>query len=557
MKAASAWYWARFNKLKLPGGVYSHEGHEFMQEVLEDQSKRQCAMKAPQFAGFSVAYILRCMHEMIHGWLPQGVLYMLPTRDEVSDFSDSKFKPIIDENPQHIGRFVTTDRTGLRKIGNAYVFFVGANMPLKTESGEQKTSAIKSRSVDQFVMDEYDEMPKRARGLALGRMEHSNIQRELYIANPTFPGYGIDSLYYKESDQRYWELYCHACGKWTNMELTFPDCLQRTKDGSVIRACFHCGKEIFTKDGAWVAQYPNKTKDMVGRRISHLVSSFKNPKIILDAWEDPDKLALYYESKTMFYRHCLATGYADLEHALTVEDIYRCCGQEMNGTIPTIGAFGVQPCAMGIDYKLKAINLVIGYPIPDKDAYEIVYVARVNRFQEVHDIAKKFNIKSCVIDARPETRRVRQFQRHEPYRIMLCDYRDQMKIEEKRDDKAGMITIRRTDLCDTSHDLIKQPGKLIIPRRGAEVDVFALQCTQIAKEEVVNEKTGQKDYRYKKLDQDDDYRHALNYFYLACQDSALQMSVMRRMVGSLVRNKAEEKRNKEYDPFSVLKKKAA
>jgi len=83
--------------------------------------------------------------------------------------------------------------------------------------------------------------------------------------------------------------------------------------------------------------------------------------------------------------------------------------------------------------------------------------------------------------------------------------------EERRTVKTN-----RTVLCDTTHDLIEAPGRLIIPRLCDEVKVFASQCVNIAKILQEDAETGAKVYRYRKLGEDH-YRHALNYFYLAAQ----------------------------------------
>jgi hypothetical protein len=57
---------------------------------------------------------------------------------------------------------------------------------------------------------------------------------------------------------------------------------------------------------------------------------------------------------------------------------------------------------------------------------------------------------------------------------------------------------------------------LVLPSVCPEIKQFAIECCAIAKVEEINRRTRQPIFRYHKLDTSpDDYRHALNYFYLA------------------------------------------
>ena len=112
---------------------------------------------------------------------------------------------------------------------------------------------------------------RAAAALALGRMDHSTIKDEFYLANPTVPNYGIDKMY-QDSDQRVWMIECTACGKENCLELEFPSCLQRQTDRSGKRVCRKCGNEINRRKGYWITKYPDKSDHMGGRWKWHLNS---------------------------------------------------------------------------------------------------------------------------------------------------------------------------------------------------------------------------------------------------------------------------------------------
>ena len=78
-----------------------------------------------------------------------------------------------------------------------------------------------------------------------------------------------------------------------------------------------------------------------------------------------------------------------------------------------------------------------------------------------------------------------------------------------------MYTVNKTEAMDKSHAWVKS-GKLEIPRRCEEVNVFAREVCNTAKTLETNERTGDRIYRYRPVgDKQDHYRHCLNYLLLA------------------------------------------
>ena len=79
-----------------------------------------------------------------------------------------------------------------------------------------------------------------------------------------------------------------------------------------------------------------------------------------------------------------------------------------------------------------------------------------------------------------------------------------------------MVKVNRTELCDAIHDLFSRGGRIVLPRRSEEIEIYAREMTNIAKVLQEDPETGSREYRYRKLGEDH-YFHATNYLYLAAQ----------------------------------------
>jgi hypothetical protein len=363
--------------------------------------------------------------------------------------------------------------------------------------------------------------------LALERISHSELQEQVFLSTPSIPDWGIQKLYL-ESDQRVWAIKCQKCNAETVLEIEFPNCLEELSNGRVIRVCKSCRQEIFPKDGQWVAQYPDRARDSVGFWISQLNSAYVNPGAILKAFNNPPsgRLQEVYNSK-------LAMPYVPAENRLTSNDVYQCCGQDAMLT------WDRGPCAMGVDVGAH-LHLIVAYKPKDK-VLQPCYLARVSSFNDVHDIAKRFNVRCAVIDALPETRKAREFQQAELYAVYLCYY-DANQLGNRWDEGNFLVHSNRTELLDTTHDLVHKPGELIIPRRNSEIEQFALEMANAVK--ILDESPdGSRSYKYRATGPDH-YRHALGYCWLASQkipvspDSSYEKPVQKYAIS-------------EYDEFAL------
>ena len=174
----------------------------------------------------------------------------------------------------------------------------------------------------------------------------ANLRKALKLSNPTIPDYGIDKAF-QETDQRYWLLKCPACGHYTCLEDTFPECLKEVK-GRVIRACERCQSELnpsYRGVGSQAARITEKR----GYHYSQLFTHYVDPGDILHQFRTTNNLQDFYNLK-------IGVAYVEAENRLSVEEVLALCGNE------GIASSDPGPCSMGVDQG-KDLHVVIGQAV--------------------------------------------------------------------------------------------------------------------------------------------------------------------------------------------------
>jgi hypothetical protein len=483
-------YWANLNRIRLQKGVWSFDRRQYLVEPMQATCRRLCFMKGTQ-GGFTELEVNKSLHGMIFRRYPRGVLYLFPTTDDVREFSKARFAPLISANPTAIGRYVrNTDTASLKRVGDAFLYLRGAVLSHHLEVDARESSKMRAISVDK----------------AKGRMGDSEVKEEVYISNPTLPDYGIANVF-AESDQRHWFRKCASCGEFTCAELEFPGCVKYRGDGTGYIACKKCGCEVTPSPGEWVPSERENTAYMQGYRWSQLSSYQNDPGEILADYTDPPGGNL-----ADIVRLRLGLPYVAAEDRLTTAEVLGCCGD-----YPQLNSHP-GPCAIGIDCQ-KPKRVVIGIR-SGRDQYRILRVAGFSEWNDISDMARRFNVKSGVVDIRPYEDAARAWQKAMRFRVYLCEYSESTPLGSTENDKTGIAKVNRTEIMDATHRLVTTPGQLVIPRRCPEIEEFATQMCATAKVLEMNKRTRQSVYRYRKLGRDD-YRHALNYFYLAASGNKI------------------------------------
>ena len=476
--------WAEKTPVILDGKPFTFHRHEYLLTAYKDNHPDQTEMKGSQM-GLTSKAALRMIYGARYGGY-RGILYLFPSRSDVTDFAKGRIDPLIDDNPETIGKWIRdTDAANIKRVWNAFIYFRG----MKSRVG------LKSIPADFVIFDELDEAPQNAVDMAMERMGHSEIREVLKLSNPTLPDYGIDKAF-QETDQRYWHLKCPSCGAWTCLEETFPDCLVEA-NGRVIRACQKCKSELNPAIGEWVAKRPSVT-DKRGYHYSQLFSQFVDAADILHQYRTTTNLTDFYNLK-------IGIPYVEATNRLSVQEVLALCG------IEGILSQDPGPSFMGVDQG-KSLHVVIGKKHLQKTG-RIVHLGVYKDWTELDRLMKIFNILRCVVDALPETRNARAFAERFKGRVFLNYYAEHQKGKYSWNEKDLTVSCNRTESLDASHNEI-MGGQVILPRECEIVREFALHLHNVAKRLEEDEETGSKRYVYVKLGPDH-FRHAFNYEAMA------------------------------------------
>ena len=93
---------------------------------------------------------------------------------------------------------------------------------------------------------------------------------------------------------------------------------------------------------------------------------------------------------------------------------------------------------------------------------------------------KQFSVQRCVIDAMPELHATRAFAKRHSGRVWLNYFQESQRGKYQWDAVERIVSENRTEALDASRQLIRDK-KVVLPRRGGIVEVFAQQLAADAK----------------------------------------------------------------------------
>ena len=491
--------WAHHKKLQLGEGVnYTLKNYPFHAKF-NFFDKKEVSIKKGTQIGETTKWFIYALHACLHRVYDKSILYMMPTEKLVERTSKVAFDPLIRSNPGLGGGKKGSNTTFIKQFGGRTINFVGAQ-PQSVGGSDTKDSAnLRGISCDLVIRDEIDLMDDDMVEMSRQRLNASDFRHQANFASPTIEDYGIDYLY-NQSDMRKWQIKCRHCGKYTCLAQEFPDSIIQT-DGKWIRSCIHCRKEIYVADGDWVADYPDR------RSAGYWVSGLLSPKADLDEY-----MFRYYNTegtkRAEFMRSILGIAVTEADSQISRDDVLRRCGNSRMVYTTT------QETAMGIDVG-STLHVVVGVK-RDRDSYEILLVKECKDFQEIHDIAMKMNVKSCVIDAGPDIHRPKEFRKEMPFPVWRCRYAGENNPGAVWKGDTGLVSVNRNEWCDKVRDVLTSDTKMVLPHAEKEIREYATQMTKMVKSVDVNDKTGIRKPRWhKRGDKVDHYFHATLYFLVA------------------------------------------
>lgn len=508
--ATDAPYWAWLNKILIDGQPFTLEGRTYQLEMMRPKTedgkvKTNEVIKKGSQTGATMGKAIEICHGSIHGLYQQGIIYFFPSKTAVEDFSGSRFKPLLTDNPEIRKHCNDINSVYTRRIGKVNVSFHGCSGTTIIGGIAKDSTQVRMTPADWILLDERDLFDDEMAAQVNQRLGNSTIRRRSDMGTPKLPDDGIDRLYGK-SDMRRWQIKCDDCNKHTCMETEFPQCIG-LKDGLGYPKCVHCGKLIDRTNGSWEMDSPHK--DTVGYWCSQLLNPNRPLAQVLKEYDDPEE---YDTTEAEFQRTVLGMAYARAEDVLRETEVYQCC------TMDHMLDSHKGPCAMGFDVGYPTIHVVIGHRIGN-NRYRIIKLARVPNWPALHDLVQRFNVKATVADAMPESHKIREWATSEAEygnTVYPCYTQHHLKTFDNWG-LDNIVKVNHTDIFDETHQMVVNPGRMLIPRMCEEVKIFAHQMCNRAKYLETDSK-GNNSYSYKKTgDKQDHYRCALNFFYLACK----------------------------------------
>ena len=510
--------WAARNKIRLLGGtVFTLDGCSYMGCIMRDMARHIAVMKGAQ-ARITTAFMLREIHALIYRLYPQGSIYYFPDKVAVEGFSKTRFGPLVYENPAIKKYLKNTNSVTVKQVGKAFLSLLGCKATVNIQ-GKKDSTSVRSTPADSVIRDERDLFDDEMADMTEDRLLNSTLKREVDLGTPTIPDFGIDRIF-GYSDQKFMLIKCQSCNGYTSIAEEFPHSIKYRKETSHARyrpyyGCIKCGKELFIKDGEYVAKYPDRydknypMEGISGYHVSHFITPNCELSLVMKKW---DATQIDRSLMGSFYNKYLGFAFIPIEDRLMQQDVFNCCGNEQ------MKSASVNPTAMAAD--IMKTNRVI---IAEKTGHEkgrIVYMARVSGFDALFDLVMQFKVKSAVVCLRPYEEEFRKFQvkckEYDPeIKVFGSEYKDKQKILTKTDEQSGVYSLARTEIMDKSQSWIRS-GKLQIPRRCEEVNIFAKECCNTAKTLETDPKTGDRIYRYRPVgDKQEHYRHCVNYLIMA------------------------------------------
>lgn len=401
--------WINHNQIKTESGSpLDFKTHRFLFDIYADRSPFICAIKAAQI-GFTTYEILKSLHEAKNDQI--DIIYVLPTADDVKQFSGGKTNRIIDNNP--ILQTWTADKDSVeqKKVGKATIYYRG--------SWTERTALM--ISARKLIVDELDRCKPEIVEQYDSRLQHAISPRKAFFSNPTIPDFGIDK-YWKMSDQKKWHVN-HSCGARVLLD---ESCINYDKE---IFECTTCRKEITDEErrkGEWIATAK-------GEWSGYWIPLWVNPMF------NAKKIKEYKKTKTAEYFTNFVAGlpYTGSGNKVQASTIIKCLSDKVNDQTERniIGIDTGIPIYYVVANKKGFFNYgKFSDPSSGKDPY-----------LELEALMRRWPTSIVISDGNGDLSGIRILQAKYPGRVFLCFYTNSKSatdiIKWGDGNKYGEVTI--------------------------------------------------------------------------------------------------------------------
>ncbi len=355
-----------------------------------------------------------------------NVVYVLPGFDDAFDFSDTRVAPAITDSAYLERRVRGTDNKGLKKLGDAALYFRG--------SGSEKKAL--SIPADLLVLDEYDRLDQRNVPKFRRRLSSpTSMALERRFSNPSFPEIGIHKLYLS-SDRREWLVTCPSCH--LEAPLGWAGDGHRVDEELAERVCGGCSRALSrdaVASGRWVPERPGGPR---GYHISKLIVPDQDIGVLV---AEHNKTA--EEEVQAHYNFDLGLPYSPKGGSLSRELVLAC----RRGVRLQNSYDGPDWVTAGVDVG-RVLHVRVSRWL-DSGRAAPLWLGTVPDFEELAQLWARYDVRLGLIDERPEERAARAFCEAHPGRALLVrwagdEQRDPLVLDKDRD----LVVARRTGACD-------------------------------------------------------------------------------------------------------------
>lgn len=402
----------------------------YMKKILLEKSPRVVICKGAQL-GFSEGMINLSVWNLLK---KRPVLYILPSADEVSDFSQGRINQLVDASPVMKNNFCV-DNVGHKLLGGTSLYLRGAHSRTK----------LKSIPVGFLVCDEFDEIEEEMIHLARERLSGHEHHQEFDLSTPSLPDVGIFKEFSK-CDQHYYYIPCPACSKRQKLEIDDNVKGDRLYCKYCSHRITHMEKNTAITKGSW--ELVSKGNGIPGYHLSQLYSSKVRIQEIV-------QLMLEMEGNETLKQEIFNSKFGLP---------YEAKGSRLEGSLidSRIGILGGnRHLFMGIDVSLESLHYCV--VVSRTECGLVVEDTLRLTWEDIPKELRKRSIACCVIDARPETTKAKEL-RAEYHKVFLAQYlpqkelftidKEYVKIErtEEIDNIIGMFNTNRILIQNTLRD---------------------------------------------------------------------------------------------------------
>lgn len=494
--------WVAENYL-IDGARFSLSGYEPLKDIYADNSKEIVVMKSAQCGASEWLIAFSFYFPSFYG---ENVFYGMPAKDQIKDFVQGRIDPRIDDSPKLQALIKSTDNIDLKRVGMNFIYY----------RGSQNRKQITTVDAGLLILDEFDQMVQSHVPIMEKRLGDSDVAMKRKISTPSIPEFGIHREYLA-SDQHECHLQCKGCYEWVAPDWSRNISPTPTRDRSapapeiVKLVCHKCGAELDRHKTKWIAQNPGAAKR--GYHISKLVMPRTN---LLELWlEFRDTINLQD-----FYNGNLGLPFTIEGGQLTQADINACRRSAEEEKEFQAGA-PHKNCTMGVD-----VGRLLHVRISKKpgELKQAVWIGAVKTFEDLRALMDRYDIRRCVVDALPETRKAVEFAEKYSGRVFLAyyDLSDPHKVFVfDHSARPAKVRINRSRAMDmTSQNFYDRRTRLPSDADVAHTEYCDhMKAPQKAK---VVDKNGNEEYKYIENSKADHWFHAEVYDDIANQGPRLK-----------------------------------